>query len=659
MYSSLNSKKHEGFMGLSQAYIFKTLTSLLIAIGFLSLTISCGKSSGVKKETQVKQESNDSAVYVPGAKVQVTLPEDRTVYQGQGGETAPLLMLDASLVCDDLTFYNAEGEIVQGTRACSGGINFKPENIRSGVTIAGVSGTLIDVAEDPELRPENLRTGVKISSVTGTFLASPDECSSEGASSCVAGIQYKPALTTGLANKVLASQSIAGISGAVILPLSGKVLSGTDYGLNGTSLGGSLLLPAASSVLTGTGTFGDPASPVTPTYSPDFPNAANVRAIDTVNGISGTLADCLSDGATACVTTSSMKAANTALATAGNIRNGVTIAAQSGDYPSATYPLSSASVTADLDNATFDAKIKSATAFEYWSSDGIHHSNSGDADISAENIRSSATIFGTTGTLPLPTCSYTTQGGCSADSACRWTGSVCEINPWNIRTSVTIYGKTGSLKNNCRNRVNIAAFNSDLSPPGNASTTSGTAIDWWDTISSVFSNTFSPLQPAGWSSENACGKEIWSDVTADGACDSASDDCMMQDNVTRLIWSESNPVSGSAPVIGGKDWSLAVEQCANLSYGGRTDWRVPTQMEIHSAYNHGIAQVAYKQGGTTARPGGDTLDNNDLFIANVTTHWSATSKSSDASYAYNQHFGQSYSNDVLKSTSHTPICVAP
>jgi len=293
------------------------------------------------------------------------------------------------------------------------------------------------------------------------------------------------------------------------------------------------------------------------------------------------------------------------------------------------------------------------------SSDGTYHSNPGDTDISPENIRTGITIFGTTGTLPLPSCSYTTQGSCSADSACRWTGSVCEINPWNIRTSVTIYGKTGVLKNNCRNRVNSSAFNSDLSPPGNAATISGTAIDWWDTISSVFSNTFSTLQPAGWSSENACGKELWSDVTADGACDSAADDCMMQDSVTGLIWSESNPVTGVAPAGGAKDWSLAVEQCANLSYGGRTDWRLPTQMEIHSVYSHGISQLAYKQGGTTARPGGDTLDNNDLFIANVASYWSATSKSSDPTYAYNQHFGQSYSNDVLKTTSHTAICVAP
>jgi len=212
------------------------------------LATSCGKGSEVKKESQVKQESRDAAVYVPGAKVQVTLPEDKTVYQGQGGETAPLLMLEASLVCDDMTFYNAEGEIVQGTRACSGGANFKPENIRSGVTIAGIAGTLVDVYDDPELRPENLRAGVKIGSVTGTFLASPVDCSSEGASSCVANALYKPALTTSLANKVLASQSIVGITGTVILPLAGKVLSGTNYGLNATSLGGSLILPATSSV---------------------------------------------------------------------------------------------------------------------------------------------------------------------------------------------------------------------------------------------------------------------------------------------------------------------------------------------------------------------------------------------------------------------------
>jgi hypothetical protein len=632
---------------------------LMLALGVFSLPLSCGKGSDLKKETIVKKEVKDGTVYVPGAKVEVTEPKDKIVYKNQGGETAPLLMLDASKVCDDVMFYNGEGELLQGTRTCGGGVDLKPENIRAGVTIGGITGTLVDIQDEPELKPENLRLGLTIGSVTGTFVASPADCSSEGGSSCVANTQYKPALTIGLASKVLASQSVAGVTGNVVLPLAGKVLSGTSYGILASSVTGSLVLPAAASVLTGTGSYGDPASPINPAYVPDFPSVANVRSQDTSNGVTGTLLDCSSDSATGCVTSNLFKAAHTAVATAGNIRSGVTLAGQAGDYPSTTYTLPSASVTADLDSASFDAKIKSTAAFEYWSSDGTHHSTSGDTDISAENIRSGVTIFGATGTLPAPSCSYTTQVSCTADTACRWTGTVCEINPWNIRNTVTIYGQAGTMKNNCRNRVNSSAYNSDLSPPGNGATTSGSSIDWWDTIGNVFNNAFPTLQPAGWTTENACGKELWSDLTPDGACDSAADDCMMQDNVTGLIWSESSPVSGSAASNTTKDWSLAVEQCADLSFAGRTDWRLPTQMELQNAYNHGISQVAYKQGGSTARPGGDTLDNNSFFMATVGSYWSATTKSSDTTYAYNLHMNQSYSNDVLKTTSHIPICVAP
>ncbi|HET9236777.1 MAG TPA: DUF1566 domain-containing protein [Oligoflexus sp.] len=623
------------------------------------LTLSCGKGSGVKRETVVKAEAKDATVYVPGAQVAVTQPKDKAVYKNQGGEVAPLMMLEASRVCDDMMFYNGEGELVQGTRACSGGAGLKPENIRSGVTIGDITGTLVDIQDEIELKAENLRMAVTIGSVIGAFVASPDDCASEGSTSCVANAQYKPALTTGLASKVLASQSIAGVSGNIVLPLAGKVLSGTSYGINSTSMAGTLALPAAASVLSGTGSYGDPASPTTPAYVPDFPSPANVRSLDSSNNASGTLLDCSSDGATGCVTSNLFKAANKALATAGNIRSGVTLAAESGDYPSSTYTLPSASATADLDSVTFNAKVKASATFEYWSSDGTHHSNAGDTGIAAENIRSGVTIFGTTGTLPAPSCSYSTQGSCTADNTCRWTGSACEINPWNLRNTVTIYAKTGTIKNNCRNRVNSSAYNSDLSPPGNGAITSGSAIDWWDTIGNVFNNAFPTLQPTGWSTENACGKELWSDLTPDGACDSAADDCMMQDNVTGLIWSESSPVGGGAASNTTKDWSLAVEHCASLTFGSRSDWRLPTQMEMQNAYNHGISQLAYKQGGTTARPGGDTLDNNNFFMATVGSYWSATTKSSDTTYAYNLHMNQSYSNDVLKTATHIPICVAP
>ena len=79
---------------------------------------------------------------------------------------------------------------------------------------------------------------------------------------------------------------------------------------------------------------------------------------------------------------------------AGNIKSGVTIAGTAGDYPSSSYPLSSASATPDLDNATFNAKIKSSSTFEYWTSEGIYQTSAGNDDIIASNIKAGVTLFG-------------------------------------------------------------------------------------------------------------------------------------------------------------------------------------------------------------------------------------------------------------------------
>jgi hypothetical protein len=346
---------------------------------------------------------------------------------------------------------------------------------------------------------------------------------------------------------------------------------------------------------------------------------------------------------------------------AGNIRAGVTLGGQLGGYPSASFPLAGASTVPDLDAATFDAQIKANASFEYWSSDGRRQTGDGDANIRAENILSSVSIFGLTGTaLRLP-CLHTSQSSCTADAACRWNGSACMLNPWNIKTGVTIAGVNGSIKTNCRSRMTSTVFNSDTMPPGNVGTTAGSSLDWWDTIdmNNNFSSSLPSELPAGWTSDNVCDKGLWTDATPDGACNSAADDCMMKDNVSDLYWSESYPVTGMAAASTFASWNSAVTLCDNLNFGGRSDWRLPTQMELGAAYGHGLADLAFKGG--TARPGGDTRDNNDYFIIAKTQFWSATTSSADTTTAYNLHIAWSYMNAVAKTNSalNTIICVAP
>jgi hypothetical protein len=272
-------------------------------------------------------------------------------------------------------------------------------------------------------------------------------------------------------------------------------------------------------------------------------------------------------------------------------------------------------------------------------------------------------VAGVSGAAISIDCQHTDQSSCESDDACRWESGSCEVNPWNIRTGLTLAGTAGSFKGNCRNRANSSIFDTDSMPPGNIGDTSGSTLDWWDTVDNWNgdNNSLPSEQPVGWSAEHYCGKEVWSDLTDDGACDSAADDCLMKDNLTGLIWSESYPVATTAAANTTRDWSAAVEHCESLSYGGRADWRLPTQIEMMTAYNHGIRELGFKGGGTV-RPGGDTLDNNSAFISLIDDYfWSSTTRS-DAGNTQNAMYMQftiGYASMNNKTGTHQFLCVAP
>ena len=214
-------------------------------------------------------------------------------------------------------------------------------------------------------------------------------------------------------------------------------------------------------------------------------------------------------------------------------------------------------------------------------------------------------------------------------------------------------------KTNCRNRVNSSVYNSDTMPPGTSGTTAGSTVDWWDTIDSMnnYDSSIPTAQPTDWSTENLCGKELWSDNTADGSCDSAADDCMIKDNVTGLTWSESHPVTGQAASMIFIDWSQAIQHCRDLNFGGETNWRLPNQMEMSQAHSHGIRQLGNKGGSFV-----DSLDNNAHFIAHVDFNfWTATSSATTTSSAWVVLLGRGNIFTTNKSTSFGThvICVSP
>jgi hypothetical protein len=442
----------------------------------------------------------------------------------------------------------------------------------------------------------------------GTATLSPANCAADGATNCVAVTGFPAANATGAASKILSGQTLAGVAGNVTLPAVGKVLTATTFGVNGTGSTGTLTLPSATNVLSGSGTYGDPGAAVTPSLT----NRGSWDMATTFPGVgyySGT----------------------TNTPTAGNIKSGVTIAGVAGQYPSASFPLAGDTGTADLDPATFDAQIKSSTAFEYWTSAGARQTGAGDSDISDANIKNGVSIFGTVGTAATPVAP----------------------DPWDVRVGKNINGVQGKLKVNCRNRVRSTVFNYDgaIGSIPQSGVTSGTAIDIWDTIDD-YNNNVSGLPPSVvtvWGNNTDCGgvevtagdDNVWKDVTttAAGAASNCATDgarCTMQDKITGLWWSKLQTSAA---------WNVAWSNCQSLNHNGQTGWRLPTQKELMEAYTHGIRSAART----------DTAWMTEANMHNW--FWSGSSVSYDTDYAWIVYLASGTTGHYAKLNPGQVVCV--
>jgi hypothetical protein len=310
----------------------------------------------------------------------------------------------------------------------------------------------------------------------------------------------------------------------------------------------------------------------------------------------------------------------------GVIKSGVFLFGLTGDYPSATYTLTGATATADLDVATFDAKMKSSANFEWFGPDGTLYTNSGDSDLIEAYIADGVTIFGLTGIRPAPP------------------------DAWDLRAGVTVGNTVGKLRVNCRNAINDSLFNYDgtaATLPNNVITT-GSVFDLWDTIDDYNGGSSSPyaMPPdyvSTWSYNHCDGVEavsgddnVWK--LASSQCSNSSHDCRMADKITGLQWSEV--VSNSS------SWAQAVNVCEMLNHDSLSDWRLPTQKELLEAYNHGVrsASIAY---GFWISP-----------AAMNSGFWSSTSDSSDLSRGWTVNLSQGSAAAVIKGASSIKVvCV--
>jgi len=664
------------------------------------------------------------------------------------GDGLPITLAAPETVCNDISFRNGKGEVKQGLRDCAGAAS--PSLCTTDGETGCVTTADFKAAKMANFTTGDLRVGVQVGGLTGVLSGAPGACASDGATGCLANSSYPAADAAGLASKILSGQTVAAVSGNVTLPAIGNVLTGINYGVGGTGLAGTLTLPSAANVLTGSGTYGDPGAAVTPTLADrgtwdltaSFPGAgyyagvsnaptASLRSSAQIAGTAGSIGDCASansqscyttgtyyastlcasDGGTSCVVDNgtNYKAAAAGSLAAGNIKRGVQIGGVTGTFPSTTAPLprysdtgattntqADGGITTDFTN--FITQLSSAVTFEFWDSTGVRRTGSGDADITAANVKNLVQFenLSVTG-------SYTGGGA---------------LNVWDVRAGVDRGdGQLGKLKVACRNSANTAVY--DAGAPQNAvadfgtdfftavahgysdndtirftaqtmptgltanttyyvrnktndtfqvSTTSGgAAIDFtvtngasivvfkwgdgtrdiWDTIDDYNNNlgvmTSAANTPAAWSSQNFCGgvgtasgDEVWTDTTTDGACSDAGDECRFKDKITGIEWSETQSTSAR--------WGTAMTTCANLSFGGAGAWRVPTQKELMAAYEHGIYSAQNAFWITKAQ-----MDANYF--------WASSTQSNGTSNAWLVYLANGYTNNLVKTNPNQVVCV--
>lgn len=272
----------------------------------------------------------------------------------------------------------------------AGKIGLLPECV-SNYQIGCVTGSGYPAADLSLIDGSKILIGTSIVGVSGSYTPSAtyESCSSDGETSCVTNSGFKAVdMSFNTPGNIRTGITIGGIEG--------KYPSNEFPMINSSS---------SISDLTGTGVMsGDLASNITYEFwnssgikqtvigTTDL-SAENILLGKSIGGISGNLvipSDCNSNGQKNCKTNSTYRAANISNLTAGNIKKGVVIAGQMGDYPSLSHPLPNASNTEDL--TSISTQLTNNDSFEFWSSNGARFIGSGDSDLIASNIKTGISL---------------------------------------------------------------------------------------------------------------------------------------------------------------------------------------------------------------------------------------------------------------------------
>jgi hypothetical protein len=115
--------------------------SMLVTIGDLQATVEVSSATAAKFKMPDGAGLGLKRASVVGAAGEVG---SFRLVADTAGNSLPIIIADVSQVCSDITYINASGDQVTGTRDCTGAAtgSVDPYDIRKGKTVSGVSGKL-------------------------------------------------------------------------------------------------------------------------------------------------------------------------------------------------------------------------------------------------------------------------------------------------------------------------------------------------------------------------------------------------------------------------------------------------------------------------------------------------------------------------------------
>jgi hypothetical protein len=330
-------------------------------------------------------------------------------------------------VCAGKKYYGLDGTVRTGTKSCSGPDLrlLKAENIRQGVTVAGVTGTLAAVQPVPlcsatslvdcrtspafpavvlaTVRAQDIRTGASIAGVAGSVVPEAHQpCAVDGAQGCVTVPPFQA------------------VNMASIAP--GDIRAGRKIG---TVVGS---IPPPPPLCLGNGQSGCALSGPFVSINPSTIPAASIRAGSSIAGVVGTLAEapaaCAGNGQSGCVATPPYLAFNPGSLSPADVRAGVDVAGVMGTLVE-TFPCTWEGETNCSVHGTF-------VPISSWK-------------IAPSNIRDGFDMAGTLGNVvpAQPDCAWDGQMACTANGNFR-AADLSNVSPSDIRTGKSIAGIMGS-----------------------------------------------------------------------------------------------------------------------------------------------------------------------------------------------------------------------